>query len=62
MKELFDEGITAEAPKEYCLICGEILKTEEEKRQGLCDLHIGKAVGNKGQIRREKTKHNESIK
>lgn len=31
--------------EQQCLICSEILKTDQEKRSGLCELHYGKAVG-----------------
>lgn len=44
-KELFDEGITVEIPGEYCLYCGIPLKTEEEKKTGLCQDHLEGGVG-----------------
>ena len=40
-KQLFDEGITAEMPGEYCLYCGIPLESDEEVEAGLCADHLG---------------------
>lgn len=40
MKKIFDEGITAEMPGEYCLYCGIPLETDEEVEAGLCTDHL----------------------
>lgn len=39
-KDLFDEGIPAENPGEYCLYCGIPLETNREKREGFCGDHL----------------------
>jgi len=44
-EDLFDEGIEAELFGEYCLYCGIPLKTEEEKKTGLCQDHLEGGVG-----------------
>ena len=36
-KQIFDEGIPAEAPGEYCEDCGQELKTLKQKAEGLCN-------------------------
>ncbi|GAI62637.1 unnamed protein product, partial [marine sediment metagenome] len=38
--DLFDEGIPAESPGEYCLYCGIPLETAREKREGFCGDHL----------------------